>query len=272
MGVSEDAVQVSIESILRAKSGNREPSRVLVKVLKKLLCIDRVNLFLREAADKKNLDFFKSLLENLKVKVEIQGIENLPSSGERSVFASNHPLGALDAVAISYEIGKNYPEGIIIPANDVLMYLKNIQDLFVPVNKMGGQERGLVDAMNEAYCSVKQVFMFPSGVVSRKNKGKIKDLQWNKSFITKAIASKRNVVPIFVDAKNSNLFYWVAGMRKRLKIKFNIEMLLLPRELFKQEKGTFTIKIGKPISWKTFDNTKTPKEWAGEVRNIVYNL
>ena len=185
---------------------------------------------------------------------------------------SNHPLGGIDGVAVAYEVGKHYPEGIIIPANDLLMYLKNVQDLFIPVNKVGGQAKNLAEALHVAYMSSKQMMMFPSGMVSRKSKGKIEDPEWKKNFIVKAVEYKRNIVPIYIGARNSALFYWVARVRKKLKITLNIEMLLLPHEMFRQRNKELKIVIGKPIQWNVFDDAKTPHKWAQYVKKIVYNL
>jgi hypothetical protein len=61
-------------------------------------------------------------------------------------------------------------------------------------------------------------------------------------------------------------------LRAKLGIKFNIEMALLVRELRKQMHKTIKITIGKPISYESLDGSKTPYEWAQEIRNKVYNL
>ena len=59
---------------------------------------------------------------------------------------------------------------------------------------------------------------------------------------------------------------------KRLHIKFNIAMLFLVDEMYKNRHKTYHIKIGKPIPWQTFDKSKTPLEWAQWVREKVYAL
>lgn len=265
-------VQIDIASILKGKTGGKKPSSMLVYLLSKLLHVKEINHFLTLAKDKKNLDFFQALIEYLNVRVLVSGVDNLPLSGTPSVFVSNHPLGGIDGVAVAYEVGKHYPEGIIIPANDLLMYLKNVQDLFIPVNKVGGQAKNLAEALHVAYMSSKQMMMFPSGMVSRKSKGKIEDPEWKKNFIVKAVEYKRNIVPIYIGARNSALFYWVARVRKKLKITLNIEMLLLPHEMFRQRNKELKIVIGKPIQWNVFDDAKTPHKWAQYVKKIVYNL
>ena len=59
---------------------------------------------------------------------------------------------------------------------------------------------------------------------------------------------------------------------KFLGIKINIAMLYLADEMLKNRHKTFTVTIGKPISWQTFDKSKAPAEWAAYVKDIVYKL
>jgi putative hemolysin len=107
---------------------------------------------------------------------------------------------------------------------------------------------------------------------SRKVKGKICDLEWKKNFITKAVEYKRDVVPVYFEGRNSSFFYNLANLRKFLGIKFNIEMMYLPDEMFKQKNKKFTIVIGKPIPWQQFDKSKSHAKWAEWVKDIVYSL
>lgn len=53
-------------------------------------------------------------------------------------------------------------------------------------------------------------------------------LSGKRTFITKAVQYKRDVVPVYFEGRNSNFFYALANVRKFLKIKFNIEMMYLP--------------------------------------------
>ena len=84
--------------------------------------------------------------------------------------------------------------------------------------------------------------------------------------------TQRDVVPIYFEGRNSDFFYNLANICKALGIKFNIAMLFLADELFKNQHNTFTVRIGKPISWQTFDASKTPSEWAQYVKAEVYKM
>lgn len=52
----------------------------------------------------------------------------------------------------------------------------------------------------------------------------------------------------------------------------NFEMIYLPDEMFKSKHRTFRVYFGKPIPWQTFDNRRTPTEWASWVREVAYQL
>jgi putative hemolysin len=156
--------------------------------------------------------------------------------------------------------------------NDILLFIPNLRSIFVPINKHGKQERHTALLTDEAYASDKQILTFPAGLCSRKIKGEIADPAWKKSFIQKAIEYRRDVVPVYFEGRNSNFFYCLANVRKKLGIKANLEMLYLSDELFKSKHASFHIYFGKPLAWQTFDKSKTPAEWGEWVRTQVYDL
>jgi putative hemolysin len=105
-----------------------------------------------------------------------------------------------------------------------------------------------------------------------KKNGQIYDLEWKKTFLTKAKKYKRTIVPTHIGGRNSNFFYGLSNLRKNLGIKANIEMLYLADEFFKQKDKKITITFGRPVSYKAFDKTKTDKDWATQMRNYIYQL
>ncbi|RLD48846.1 MAG: glycerol acyltransferase, partial [Bacteroidetes bacterium] len=117
-----------------------------------------------------------------------------------------------------------------------------------------------------------QMMTFPAGEVARKYNGILDDGKWHRSFIRNAVEFKRDIIPVFIDAENSKKFYRVANARRTLRLKTDIELFLLPQELVKQANQTINVIFGKPISYKTFDNSKELVEWAQEIKKIVYNL
>lgn len=117
-----------------------------------------------------------------------------------------------------------------------------------------------------------QIIMFPAGLVSRKIKGHIVDLEWKKSFVSYAKRYKRDIVPVFISGQNSNFFYNLANVRTKLGIKTNIEQLYLIDELYKHKNESVSMYFGKPISYTALTSEKTDKEWAESIKQIAYAL
>lgn len=231
-----------------------------------------LNRVLKENADRRGVDFAEGVLGSFGIKLEVEGLDNISDDG-RYIFASNHPLGGLDGMALITILGRKYDGNVKCIVNDILMLIKPLNGVFLPINKHGGQSRKNMEAVEEAYHGGCQMITFPAGLCSRRGKnGKISDTEWKKSFITKSIESWRDVVPIYFGGTNSGFFYKFAKFRKRIGIKLNIEMVLLPGEMVDGAGSTFRIKIGKPIPYTEFDNSRSQKEWAQEVKRRVYEM
>lgn len=242
----------------------------LISYLRRVIHEDEINYIMTKYKDDYGLDFVNSLLSELGVEVVLEGAENIPLD-DSVIFASNHPLGGLDGVAFMQAIGR-YRQDVKFLVNDILLNIRNLKPLFVPVNKVGNQSKAGIAAIENAYASDHALLVFPAGLVSRKIKGKIEDLEWKKSFISKAKKYKKDIVPVYIDGRNSNFFYNLAKWRQKLGIKANIEMLYLPDEMFSQRNKRVTIVIGKRIAYTEFDTSKNERRWAEEVRGIVYGM
>lgn len=268
-----DIIQIDIDAILAAKAGKkaRFVPRFLVSYLKKIVHQDEVNEFLRLNHDKKDLEFIGEFMKYFNNSFDIKGLENLPEDG-RFTFVSNHPLGAQDGLGLAYILGRKYEGKIKLLVNDLLMNIPNISSFWVPINKTGKQARNFPQQVNAVFESDNNIVMFPAGICSRKQNGVIRDLEWKKTFITKSVQTQRDIIPIHFEGQNSEFFYRLANINKMLGIKFNIAMLYLSDEMFKNRNKTFKVTIGKPIPWQAFDKSKTPTEWAQYVKEVVYAL
>ena len=268
-----ETLQIDIDKILAAKAGKkaRYVPRFLVSYLKKIVHQDEVNSFLCVNHDKRGLDFVNAFMEYFNNTFEVVGLENLPKEG-LCTFVSNHPLGAQDGLGLAYILGPYYKGRIKFLVNDLLMNIPHLAEFWVPINKTGRQARNFPQQVSAAFESDNHIVMFPAGLCSRKGKNGIRDLEWKKTFITKSVQSKRDIVPIHFEGENSKFFYRLANVNRMLGIKFNIAMLYLSDEMFKNRDKRFKVTIGKPIPWQTFDKSKTAAEWAQYVKDVVYTL
>lgn len=237
--------------------------------LKKVIHQDELNKVLYEYRDFYGLEFLDAILNNFGVIVQTSGMENLPPQG-RQLIAANHPLGGLDGMALMREIGK-VRKDFLFPVNDLLMHLPNLKELFIPINKHGSNADN-IRLFNQTFASDVLLLYFPAGLVSRKQKGKIKDLDWKKTFLSKAIQYQRDIIPVHISGRNTNFFYNLANWRGRLGMKSNIEMLYLVDEMFKQKDQIIKITFGKPIPVKTFDKRHSHAQWAELLKEHVYAI
>lgn len=269
---TNDYLKIDVEKVFASKSEKLAKllPGFIIRYLKRIIHQDELNDFLQRNHTKHGVEFADSVLEELQISFEIKGLENISKEGNY-IFASNHPLGGPDGIILISIFGKFFPK-IRFLVNDLLMNVTNLSDVFIPINKHGGQAKEAAKLIENAYNSDVTILTFPAGLVSRKQKGKIEDLEWKKSFIAKSVKYKRDIVPIHIDGRNSNFFYNLANLRKFLGLKSNLEMLYLPNELFKQRGRKFTIQIGKPISYQTFDKRFSYEQWAEKIKRETYKL
>ncbi|WP_315363223.1 glycerol acyltransferase [Prevotella jejuni] len=267
---------IDIDKILRDKMGAKAkfvPS-FAVNWLKRILHEDEVNQFLWESRGLTGTEWLTECVRYLDMTLQIEGLENLPEKddGKLYTFVSNHPLGGQDGVALGSIIGKHYDGKFRYLVNDLLLNLPGLKSVSIGINKTGKQSRDFPRMVEAGFQSDNHILMFPAGLNSRKINGKIHDLEWKKTFITKSVEYQRDVVPIFFGGRNSDRFYRIAHFSDKYVKKVNIAMLFLVDEMYRNVGKTFRVAIGKPIPWQTFDKSRTPMEWAKYVEDMVYEL
>lgn len=267
----QDAPMMDLKEIINGKSPGlyEKLPRFVTRYVSKILHIDEMNAYLKRAKGKEGLDFAKITLEEFGVTVNPQGIENIPKEG-RILLCSNHPLGGFDGMALFYVVSQ-IRENVLSPANDFLLYLKNMEKHFIPIAKIGSNKAN-IKSLDNAFNSDNTIIYFPAGLCSRKIKGEIRDLKWHKTFITRSKRSKRDVIPVFMAGRNSRRFYNLARIRKFLGLKFNVEMLYLVDEAYNLREKNIKMIFGKPIPYSTFDKRYRDNVWAEKVKSHVYDL
>ena len=242
----------------------------LIRLLKNIILQDKLNATLHKYRNDVGLDFLNKMIEELNLKLEISGLENLPENG-RCFFTANHPFGILDGLILTHTVASKYGNLTAI-ANDAFMLIPQLRPFITEVNVYGSSSKDRIRALNEMYGSELPITHFPAGEVSRVYNNDIQDAPWQKSFIKKAVQHKRDIVPIHFSGKNSKLFYRIFKLRRTMGIDMNIELMLLPREFFKMRNKTIHVHIGKPISYQRFSSEHSHEEWAQDVRAEVYEL
>ncbi|MDR3127226.1 MAG: 1-acyl-sn-glycerol-3-phosphate acyltransferase [Tannerellaceae bacterium] len=264
---------IDVRAVLHTKAPHieRRLPRFLIDYLIRIVHQHEINHILRLYHDRDGVAFMYALLDYFDIHLDIRGEEHIPPEG-RFIFASNHPLGGMDGICLSAVIGSRFDGKIRYPVNDLLLALPNLRSIFIPVNKHGRQDRDAVRQMEEAYASDNQIVTFPAGKCSRRKHGRIMDVEWQKSFVRKAIEYRRDIIPVHFSGRNSDFFYRLANIRTALGIPLNIEMLFLADEMFRAKHSRFGIRFAAPIRWETLDCSRSLSEWAAHIRTLVCDM
>ena len=263
---------IDLESIIKYKT-NRKIPKFIARLVKKIICLDRINeIIVKYGKDNQGIAFAEKVLEDLNITTSIKGLENIPRN-EKLIFVSNHPLGALEALAIGKYLDTLFKGQINFITNEILTYIPPLKEIFTPVEVGSNkQDRTKLNNIEQLFVSDKQIIIFPSGVVSRRIDGKVQDFEWKKMFVAKARQYQRNIVPIYCSGQSSEFFLKFSNFRKKLGIKTSIELILFPREMFKYEGKSIDITIGQPISYQSLTTDISDKKHAENIRRLVYEL
>lgn len=235
------------------------------------LHVKQINDCVMHAEHFAGVGFFDEALNYLDITYRVRGEENIDLS-KKYIYVCNHPLGGPEALIIGSIFRRIYGDGFIVPSNQILYNLKPLQEFFVPVSVGGRQGRDISDKVASMFDSGRQVLVFPAGLCAKTIKGVVTEMPWKKMFVTQARKYQRDVIPVHISGHNSKWYFFLSWLSRTLKLKFNLGMIYLVDELFKQKGNEFVITFGKPIEYDRFDKTKTDLQWADEVKNIVKNL
>lgn len=234
------------QSVTEKFPGFAERSSIIRKstlsILRKLTREQEINAFLNEHQGQRGIDFIDRIFEyfNFSYSVSQRERNNIPAHG-RVVIIANHPIGSLDGLAL-LRLVSEVRKDVKIVANDMLMAFEPLHDLFLPLDNMtrGAYKqsyKNIIQALNDEQAIV----IFPAGEVSRASPAGIRDGKWHSGFLHFARKTKAPLLPIFVSAKNSLLFYSASMLFKPLATA------LLAHEMFNKRSAEIKFRVGEMI-------------------------
>lgn len=242
--------------------------RSVLFFLRRLFHEQEVNAFLKENQHCQGFEFIDRVLDyfNFSYSLSNKDLLNIPSSG-RVLIIANHPLGALDGLALLKMVGE-IRRDVRIVANDMLSGFSQLSPLLLPVDNLNKATRKQdIANINNALHNDEAVIVFPAGEVSRAGPTGVKDSRWNPGFLHFARRTNSPILPIHIGGKNSSLFYTVSGINRALSA------LLLPREMFNQHSMDLKFKVGEPIPYSQLDKLPVSgQEKTRLVRKHLYRL
>lgn len=264
--------QIDIGAVLAQKAPRhaRWIPRCAVEWLRRTVHEKEINHILAEYWDLPPQAFIRACFREWQVSYSIEGLERLDPQG-RYLFVANHPFGGMDGMMLADKLIDRFGDARVV-VNDLLMHLEPLAPIWLPVNKHGAQNAAYARRMEEAFFGDLPVLTFPAGFCSRRIDGRVQDTPWKSNFLKKAYASQRQIVPIFVEGRLSDFFYRFSRLRMALGLKFNLEMLWLPDEMFSQAGKHFRQVAGDPIPVAELQPLGSLHEQVEYIRTKTYLL
>ncbi len=223
----------------------------LVNALLHWLEVDKVNAVHGRCCDTPGPEFVKRLLfDEFRITLRIDGqdiLDNLPQGP--FITVSNHPLGALDGIALIYIITRHRPEYKVM-VNMILNKITAMRPNFIAVDAWASNDpdkraisvAGIRTALKQLRDG-QPVGFFPAGAMSKTtwNRG-LQDRPWQPSILQIIARAKVPVIPIYFHDKNS----WWCNLLGH--ICWPARSLRLPAEVFRKIGTEMHISVGKPIS------------------------
>ncbi|WP_192889489.1 lysophospholipid acyltransferase family protein [Vibrio bathopelagicus] len=179
---------------------------------------------------------------NIDYSVSAGATDNIPEEGP-VVIVANHPLGAIEGVILADLVG-SVRKDVKVLANELLKRLPELDDLFIGVDVFNSKESKRTNAKairdaNRHLADGGLLIVFPAGEVSSYRKGAktLTDIAWSKSVAKFVKRHQATTVPIFINGKNSELFYQAGRIHPLLRTA------LLGRELLNKQATTISISI-----------------------------
>jgi len=264
---------ISVENVISDKypAFSKQPAPVrnsTISLLRSLLRESEINSFLTANSDASGFEFVERVLDyfDFSYTLSDQDRMNIPASG-RVLIIANHPLGALDGLALLKLISEVRRDVKII-ANDVLNHFSPLQSLFLPVDNLGKSTRKRdIARITQALRDEQAVIVFPAGEVSRAGVTGIKDGHWNSGFMRFARKTNTPILPVYIGGKNSSLFYGVSWLNR------SISALLLAREMFNKQRYSLPVRIGEKIPFSQIDAVPLPdREKTKLLKKHLYRI
>jgi len=242
--------------------------RPTLGLLRKLSHEEEVNKFLDEHQDLTGFDFIEQVLNffNFSYSISHRDRQNIPATG-RVVIVANHPLGALDGLAL-LRLLSEVRRDVKIVVNDMLMNFKAVNSLLLPVDNLSKTTRkSSVEQIIDCLRNDEAVIVFPAGEVSRIRPNGVQDSKWTSGFLSFAKKTNSPILPIFVNAKNSSLFYSTSMVYKPLA------GILLAHEIFNKKSKTISFNVGEPIPYHQLNTLPLiKKEKVKLIRRHLYRI
>ncbi|MBA4226004.1 MAG: acyltransferase [Hyphomonas sp.] len=188
---------------------------------------------------------FDRLSKQLAFNISADGLDRLPQQG-RCIIAANHPTGLADGIAV-WDLLKQKRQDIVFFANaDAIRVNPRFEDVIIPVEwvaekRSPAKTRETLKRAAAAFAEEKCVVIFPSGRLARREGSQMIEKAWFPTVVALARKQGAPVIPLNLDARNSDLFYLFSQLSGELRD------ITLFNELLNKRGARFRMTFGETI-------------------------
>jgi putative hemolysin len=259
----------SLDNVLDDLWPQAKPAPWQKNLLRRLLYEKEFQQFAANHPHLKGLDMVEQVLEFLQIRCTIPAhdLEQIPEQGPLVIIA-NHPTGTLDGLALMYAVSR-VRRDVKVVTNRMLSHLEPLSSLFIPVDNIGGgrTRKASLQQMEAQLQNGGVLIFFPAGEVSRMTRKGIRDGKWHPGFVKLAKKFRTPLLPMWINARNSPLFYGAALLSDTLPL------LLLVQQMFRRKGTQLPITIGQRIPWDSWQSPSlSARDVADKCRKHVRRL
>lgn len=198
-------------------------------------------------------EVFDYASSELKLDLDIDGLNNIPASGP-CILIANHPTGIADGICVYDVLRKVRGDFAVMGNRDGIRVVPRLDEIMIPVEWNADQKRSRAStretlaftqrAFDEGRC----VIIFPSGrlgYLTFKNLVTLRGLserEWQSSMVGLADRYNAPIVPMRIDARNSAMFYAFSWLSNELR---DVTMF---HELLNKRGARYRVSIARPLT------------------------
>ncbi len=216
--------------------------------------------------DMSGVDVMSWVSDQLKLKVDVTGLENIPSQGAAIVVA-NHPAGIADGIAMWDAVTQRRNDVRFFANRDAIRAAPGLEDVIIPVEwvderRTRERSKETVKQMVQAFRQQNLVVIFPSGRLAQPTVKGLVEGPWMPTALGLAQKYQCPIVPIHVSGRNSWLYYLFYMIHTELR-----DMTIF-RELLNKTGYRYQLTVGNAVAPEHFANLDS-KLMADAMRQFV---
>jgi len=206
-------------------------------------------------------EIFDHMSELLTLDLRVSGQDSIPETGT-AIFVANHPTGIADGFVVHDILSPIRKDAVYLANRDAIRVAAGLDQMVIPVEwvdekRSRERSRETFRALVSAFRDQRAIVIFPSGRLARMENKKLVERPWTITAVNLARKYDAPIIPMYIDGRNSGLFYFLWHLSLELK-----DMTLF-HEVLNKKGQRYDVTIGAPI---------LPSDLKGDAQQVTDRL